>query len=101
MAINPRGRIKLGKTNRDMTPPDNFFKKKSGPRKAYIRPFGNIESRNELKEIKAEVKRLFEKTTKTKTIIINLLKDKFDFTDDEARTIFRSSMQNSKKWKNG
>lgn len=83
-----------------MTKADSFFRKKREPnKKPYERPFDEIKSKLELDKIKSEIKRLFFKTTKTKTSILILLRDKFDFNKTEAEVIFYISTKKGSKVK--
>lgn len=102
--INPKGRLDLNSTSRDLTPsyiPEND--KSLGLEKDIIlkskvntKPFSDIKSKTEIGKILAEIKRL-QAAGKYNSRIILWLRDKLDFTQIEAEfLIFKASSAQKK-----
>ncbi len=96
--INPKGRIHLNETTRDMTPRERPSPTKKANKKVQqIKPFENIKNKENIEEIQKEIYRLSTKTKKKKSDILLLLCDKFSFDKIEAENIYFYSFQRKKQ----
>lgn len=98
--INPKGKLILNETNRDMIRPyygdmdSDVIKPTAKQNKEKTqKPYQGIQSKKEINSIVCETRRIFRKTKKKKSAILILLKDIFNFSQVEAENIFHKSLK--------
>lgn len=86
--INPHGRIHLNETARDLTPKEKTSNANQKSARSRVKPFANITSKADLEAIKQEIRRLYVKEKRKKSVILLLLRDELDFNKVESENIF-------------